>query len=270
MRMPDFLIVGAQKAGTTTLHHYLSLHPDIHFPEKKEIHFFDKKNINSDNVFKYSKNFSQAKSSQFCGEATPIYMYYPEALHNIHREIGDLKIIIIVRQPVFRAYSHYWHEIKNGYEYKSFVDSIYRKPKNSDYYIRHHSYIERSCYSSQIENAKKLFGKDNVKVIKMENMMNEPLKYVNCVLRFISPSLTSIQELHPEVKNSSMIPINKKVHSIISCLNSTLGGVPGVRKILRINLKNEKYPRISDYEYKIAKEMILARDPNVRDFYPDL
>ena len=109
------MVVGAQKAGTTSLYHYLNQHDDIFMPNEKELHFFDTNEPISDNRFnKYLKRFRTRKEYLGKGEATPIYMFYPHTLEKIKAFFPELKIIIVIRNPARRAYSHYWYEVTRG------------------------------------------------------------------------------------------------------------------------------------------------------------
>ena len=109
MRKLDFLIAGTQKGGTTALHNYLKQNPDVFLSEKKELHFFDNETIDWQNppYEKYHDAFKTASSRQKIGEATPIYTFWPDALARISKYNKDIKLIICLRNPTERAYSHW-------------------------------------------------------------------------------------------------------------------------------------------------------------------
>ena len=115
-RLPDFIIIGAAKAGTTTLHHYLDLNPQIYMSSPKEPCFFSDDEIYVKGVDWYSSLFSSAKPDQACGEASTRYSPYPqytEAAPRMAELLPHVKLIYIMRHPVDRAYSHHVHEMKS-------------------------------------------------------------------------------------------------------------------------------------------------------------
>ncbi|HUE84637.1 MAG TPA: sulfotransferase [Vicinamibacterales bacterium] len=116
MKLPTFLIGGAQKSGTTTLHHYLSAHPDIFIPRRpQELHFFDFDPNYVRGVHWYASHFTSATPAhRAIGQTSPLYLYAPDAPERIAALLPDVKLIFIRRNPVDRAFSHYWHAIKKG------------------------------------------------------------------------------------------------------------------------------------------------------------
>ncbi len=112
----DFLVVGAQKAGTNAMRHYLSLHPSIGLPSVPEAHYFD-----SDQLFtshaaheEYHRYFPPARETMLRGEVTPIYMYWRPSMQRIWEYNPDIRLIALLRNPVERAYSHWNMETKQG------------------------------------------------------------------------------------------------------------------------------------------------------------
>ena len=112
MKNPDFLILGAQRCGTSSLHHWLSQHPDIWLPDEKELHFFDL-NWHAGPSW-YRGMFTD--DGRVVGEATPIYLFYPNVDDWVHEVAPDCKFIVLLRDPVDRAYSHYHHALRTGVE----------------------------------------------------------------------------------------------------------------------------------------------------------
>ena len=108
--IPSFFVVGAQKAGTTALHHYLARHPDIFLPKIKETHFFNDGHGEWHRGFNYylQKYFSSRNEKKLAGEIDPEYLFFPETAGRIAAHIPNAKLIFIFREPVSRAYSHYW------------------------------------------------------------------------------------------------------------------------------------------------------------------
>ena len=132
MTMPNFLIIGAVKAGTTSLHDWLSQHPQIYMSSIKELNFFAFEGDNLE-VFKgkfnkeylagfettlqgYRKHFQGVTNEIAIGESSPTYLYHPKAPERIQHYIPDVKLIAILRNPVERAYSNYLHTIRDSIE----------------------------------------------------------------------------------------------------------------------------------------------------------
>lgn len=169
--LPDFLIVGAMKAGTSTLAHYLRQHPQIYMPDS-ELHFFDKdKNFNK-GVDWYKEKFEKGKEGQLIGEKTPTYSYLPECPERIADIIPDVQLIWIFRDPVDRAYSNYWHAVNAGIERLSFKEAIEkeeRRVENNVFY----GYKKRSRYVEQVNRYLEYFSKENMCFLFFKNLIRE-------------------------------------------------------------------------------------------------
>ncbi|NEO53881.1 MAG: sulfotransferase [Okeania sp. SIO3B5] len=140
MSMPNFLMIGAPKAGTTSLYEYLKQHPQVYLSEIKEPHFFSfegrtqgfndpsRANFIRKKVTKiedYKKLFEEVKDEVAIGEASTSYIYIPEAVERIKKYVPDVKIIAILRNPADRAFSHYLQHRKNGTEvFLDFADAL--------------------------------------------------------------------------------------------------------------------------------------------------
>jgi hypothetical protein len=162
-RLPDFIIAGAMKSGTTTLHHILAQNPAIFIPDP-EIHFFDMDNILQHPDFFifareqwwvpsleeeqarylawYASFFARAHANQLIGEDSTTYLASPQAPERISRFLPHAKIIIMLRDPASRAYSQYWHQLYTGRAIYSFEDNLQIEPGTM---------IERSLYKRQVE-----------------------------------------------------------------------------------------------------------------------
>ena len=125
--VPDFLIIGAARAGTTALHTYLRQHPDIFMPQAKEMNYFayvgrtlDVKGPGADfinnaatDAATYASHFADARPGQITGEASPLYLFEPDAPGNIATMAPDAKLIVILRNPIEQAYSHFMYATKS-------------------------------------------------------------------------------------------------------------------------------------------------------------
>jgi len=188
--MIDFLGIGVQKAGTTLLYEHLKDVREVFVPKVKEIHFFDiDKNFLKGKEWYYSF-FKEADSGQIKGEITPAYIYFKKVPYRVKSLLNneDLKFIVILRNPVYRAWSHYWMEFNRGKESLSFEHAII---KELLYKLRsceeHHvlSYIDRGFYSNQIMNWFKFFPRKNFMFLIFEKFVKDQNFYMNEILKFL-------------------------------------------------------------------------------------
>jgi hypothetical protein len=122
-----FVIAGTQRGGTTTLYEYLRRHPHICMPAEKELHFFDNEDLwrlQPHPYELYHAAFAVEPSHRLLGEATPVYMYWEPALSRIREYNPAMKLILILRNPITRAYSHWNHERPAGREALSFREAL--------------------------------------------------------------------------------------------------------------------------------------------------
>jgi len=202
-KLPDFLIVGAAKSGTTSLYFYLKEHPQIFMPENKEPWFFsfmdnptqfkspDSLGGMISNIQTYISLFEDADDDQIIGEASPSYLYtYETSINNIKKVYGkrykDLKIIILLRNPVDRAFSQYQHFKKSMREPLSFKKAI--EPKTISQRLNNnwsffYDYIGVGMYYEQVKSYLENF--DNVKVILFDEFKNDTSRVVKELLRFL-------------------------------------------------------------------------------------
>jgi len=198
-RKVDFVCVGAQKAGTTTLHNVLKKHRQISLPERKEAHFFDMDDRYSNGVDWWLENFFDLSTNdEVVGVITPEYLYFDEVPARIHESLGkDVKIVAILRQPIQRAYSHYLMSFGRGIETETFEKSIDKERERllvGSYYNRNHfSYLARSYYHDQLKRYFALFGQKNVKVYVFEEDIVRNLdRTLDDIQKFLGVDLVSL------------------------------------------------------------------------------
>ena len=114
LRLPDLLVLGTQKGGTSSLRRLLLDHPQLFMAATKEVHFFSKNWDRS--IDWYARHFSNAPEGVYCGESTPFYLFHQEAPQRIHNLIPQVKLIVLLRDPVERALSQYFHSVRLGLE----------------------------------------------------------------------------------------------------------------------------------------------------------
>jgi len=168
---PQFIILGVQKGGTNSLYHYLCQHPQIVAATKKEIHFFS---LNyAQGLDWYKSQFSPEADGKYLltGEGSPYYLFHPLVPQRLYESFPETRLIVLLRNPVDRAISHYYWQVKLGYESLSLEDAIHTEPQrlagelekiseNPTYYSFHHqhySYLSRGMYAEQLQRWMKLF-----------------------------------------------------------------------------------------------------------------
>ena len=187
--MPDFLIIGVMKGGTTSLFRYLAKHPAINPPFRKEIKFFDlhyRQGLNW-----YRAHFplkTKMMGDTVTGEATPYYIFHPLAAKRVAGDLPNAKLIAILRNPVDRAYSHYNHMVRVGREGLSFDDALDKEeerlfheeekiianPEYSTFSHLHYSYKARGRYGEQIQKWLDLFPKEQMLFLSSEELYSNP------------------------------------------------------------------------------------------------
>ena len=180
-KTPNFICLGAQKAGTTTLHDILKQHPDIYLPEDKEAPFFNEDETYNKGLDWWMKEyFADYDGKKLLGVMTPEYLYYEEVPARIFNDCGpDIKLIVILRQPVDRAYSNYLMSKRRGYELLPFFEAIDQETeriKKGSLERNYLSYIRRSQYVGQIKRYLDLYKKDQILFLCFETDIRENLK----------------------------------------------------------------------------------------------
>jgi hypothetical protein len=187
----SFLIAGTQKGGTTALHSYLSAHPGLYLPPRKELHFFDNDKAHSKPSpphRSYERRFRARKPGQIAGEATPIYMFWPEASQRIFEYNPQMKLIVSLRNPIERAFSHWTMETRRRLETRDFYTSITADAGSglmptADMRVK--TYVSRGRYAGQLRRLFDTFGRDQVLVLRQERLRADPNAAVSHITRFL-------------------------------------------------------------------------------------
>jgi hypothetical protein len=190
-RQVNFLIAGVQKAGTSTLYQLLKRHPAVDLSSVKEVHFFDDESIDwSKPAYdRYHSYFPRRERAIARGEATPIYSYWPNALDRIKAYQPNMRLILIFRDPISRAYSAWSHQRRKGREPLSFAQAI-RGGRNRishlpDHANRHFSYVERGFYGEQLSRCLRLFTQRHVLALDFSQLTTDPSGLLKRVTSFL-------------------------------------------------------------------------------------
>jgi len=171
---PSFFCVGAQKAGTTSLHNILNQHPAILLPKVKETKFFIDDEKYKKGIEQYKSNFFlNTEEAQVAGEIDPDYMVWEQVPERMFKCLGpNIKIIFVFRNPVDRAYSHYWMCVRRNIENLTFEEAIEEEStriRQSMSAFAHFSYIERGMYSKQVNRFLDYFPRENMRFYIFES-----------------------------------------------------------------------------------------------------
>jgi hypothetical protein len=233
--LPDFVIIGTMKGGTTSLYKYLTQHPHILSARKKEVHFFDKSYQFNRGIRWYKSYFSLQKLASeqlITGEASPSYMFYPQVPYRLFNVLPHVKLIAILRNPVDRAYSHYQRNVFRGYETLSFEDAIAQEeqrlegekdkiianPNYESRVYRLYSYLARGRYIEQLESWFQYFTSHQLLIIKSEDLFTHPSQQLNKVFDFLEIPSVTIQDISPSLvgeykKSTKKTKINQETRN---------------------------------------------------------
>lgn len=205
MILPNFLIVGAQKCGTTSLHDILSKHPETGMSNTKEINYFTFDNKYSKGLSYYSSYFNNIDSKKIAiGEASPGYICTPGVPERIHQDLGKIKIVIILRDPVRRAFSQYWDNRRHLNEHLT-EKQIVSTYLDTEYTPERRGYFSRGVYAHQVEKYFNLFGRNHVQVIILEQLIKNQNELLQKLYSFLGLNIfKGLQEL-PTPSNSSYV-----------------------------------------------------------------
>jgi hypothetical protein len=187
----DFILAGAQKSGTTALHYFLAKHPNITMGDQQEIHFFD-----NDAMFvaqvdyeQLHKHYPLLAPSTIAGDCTPSYIYHEPASERIWNYNPKIKLLILLRNPVERAFAHWNMQRFTGREPLDFFDAV-REEKTrisgapADE-ARRFAYVDRGFYTRQLERLFQFFPREQVKVVKSEEFREKPRETLASIFSFL-------------------------------------------------------------------------------------
>jgi hypothetical protein len=194
--LPDFVIIGAQKGGTSFLYHLLTQHPLVEPAVRKEVRYFE--GLFGLGVEWYRWCFAQPKWKDgrrtITGEATPSYLFHAPVAKRMAETVPQARLIALLRNPVDRAYSHYQMQVKRGTEPKTFEEAIKQQRA---------SYLSRGIYVEQLLRWSAFFSKEQMLVLKSEDFFEVPVETLKQVLDFLDlprwePEVSQLQERRHE------------------------------------------------------------------------
>lgn len=172
--LPNFLIIGSQKAGTSTLYRVLHEHPEVFMPEEKELNFFFLEDEHRKGLDHYARHFEGAPAAaKAVGEASPGYICHPAAPGRIHRALPDVKLVLTVRDPIARAYSQYWDNRRQLAEPRHFAETL-DGALTARYDPRILGYFSRGTYIQYIRDYLRDFPREALHVVVFDDLRADP------------------------------------------------------------------------------------------------
>lgn len=194
--IPNFFIVGAPKAGTTSLYEYLSMHPEVYMPAAiKEPDYFSHEEILQQPLYyktthitdlqKYKALFADVTNQKAVGEASVSYLFYRDTAKKIYEFNPEAKIIIILRDPVERAYSHYLMDYRLGLLDADFEEIIFKKLKHQYADMYYQQVVSLGEYADQINRYLEVFSPAQVKILFYDQLKADPKEVMRCIFEFL-------------------------------------------------------------------------------------
>ncbi len=265
MNKPHFIISGFPKCGSTALHYYVDAHPEIFMPKQKELHYFTQSYISKLNkgpgdleakksqvksLDSYFKMFEGVSGEKTIGETSPSYINYPNSFKKINKELDNPKVIILIRDPIKRAYSNYLHLLREQRETESFrksldLESFRKSQQYSDFWL----YTFNSFYYDKIIEAKKVFS--DVLILTQEELNLDTKKTLIKVYKFLEVD----SEFTPKNSKNRYNKGGLYKKNIITNFIFKQGKIKTIfKKIAPISpwMKSIKNSLISNYHYKAA------------------
>jgi hypothetical protein len=270
MTLPNFIIIGAGRSGTTSLYHYLKQHPQVFMSSIKETNFFTydgaelKSSLSNEfgksNMFpirtfeQYCALFSSARDEQAIGEASPLYLYSQQAAEGIRRRIPDAKLIAILRDPVERAYSSYLKYVREGVENRGFEEAIRdeRMGVNRLSPSGQWHYVTVGFYHQHLTHYLKYFDWSQIALYLFDDLKNDTAEVLRCIFRFLGVDDDFVPDISVRY-NVSGIPRNRVLHMLLRKSPVTAGlkkylpfwiRGPGYKYVMALQTRNLIQPAL--------------------------
>ncbi len=267
MKLPDFIVLGAGKSGTTSLYKYLKQHPKVFLTEKKELYFFafegkDKPEGMITQFDRYQAMFENAPKDKVIGEVSSIYLFRPRAAERIHHYLPNAKLIAILRNPADRAFSDYLMHVGNNHF--SILDPQTGKPKEFTNIVKNQGYfIQFGFYYEQLKRYYDRFDSSQIQVYLFEDLVADSQSLVRDMFEFVGVEPDFTPDMSKRHKVSG-IPKNRMLNDLVMKKNPIRSLAAMVLKPLmsatvrdrirnNINKSNLERPQLSP---ELRQEMI--------------
>jgi len=275
MSKPNFFIVGTPKAGTTSLYYYLEEHPEIYMSPIKETNYFSFSEIGEQELYypsddyvttpeAYEAQFTGVTTEKAIGEASVSYLFYPSTADKIKEFNPDSRIIIVLRNPVDRGFSHYLMDKRLGYVSLSFDDIIHKKWKKKSDWLYYQQYITIGLYYEQVKRFQDRFGSEKVRVFFYEDIIsniNDVVKEIYSFLE-VDPSYLADTNQRHNVFLAPKTPFVEKLYTLkaVRKVVKKIFGAVIQNWIKKVFFTKEKKPQLSP---ALKKELIDVFTPDV-------
>jgi hypothetical protein len=272
--LPDFIIVGAPKAGTTSLFHYIKEHENIFMSEPKEVNYFSGAYINEQNLFysdfkvntlvDYKKLFSFARLDQVKGEASVSYLFYPRIAQKIFETIPLCKIIAVLRNPVERGYSHYLMDYKLGLVDLPYEDIVFKRGNHKDLALFYQQYVELGFYAQQLHRYFAVFPKEQIKIYTQDELKMDTTAVVKNLFEFLNVKCTDIVKSELQ-HNQFSLPKNRLIHKLYSSvwLRKSLSAILPYNFRERVKLVLFKKGKKPELTQKTIEKLLEIYSPDI-------
>ncbi|MDB9312789.1 sulfotransferase [Spirulina sp. CS-785/01] len=285
MTLPNFLILGAPKSGTTALYEYLQQHPEIYMSPVKEPNFFAFEGKQPDysgpkdeqawtnrgsivTLSEYQKLFNAVEDEKRIGEASTLYLYIPETPQRIHHYIPNAKLIAILRDPINRAFSCYLHFRRNGREWiKNFPKALAQEEKRrQNYWAPGWYYREVGLYSEQVQRYLSLFDRQQLQFYLYDDWQNNPHAFLKHLFNFLEIDDSFSPDMCQRPNQTSVVWKNNTVRDVLIKQNSLRQMLHNlVPDSIRKPVANFMLESIRDTPPKMTPELRSRLIPYFRD-----
>jgi hypothetical protein len=231
MTMPNFLVIGAAKGGTTALHRYLKQHPQIFMSPRKELRFFPFENDPPDyrgpgdeadaasmtiSLEDYVAQFEGSDDYPARGEISPLYLYLPQSAERIRHYIPEAKILAVLRQPAERAYSHYLMMRRDGLETLGFEDALAAEDERvAGRYGHRWHYLRRGFYAAQLKPYFANFRRERIKIYLYEDYVSDSVGFAQDIFRFLNVDDSFVPDMSVR-HNESKLPRSRSLQVFLT------------------------------------------------------
>ncbi len=229
LRLPDFIGIGAPRCGTTWLSKLLNMHSKIYFdPHYKELHYFNGKHFDK-GLSWYLKFFQKVPEEHICGEFTPSYMIYNNSAELIKEVNPKIKLIVCLRNPINRAYSHYWQRNRYKRWKDDFEKTIIENTNNI---------LDFGLYGQQLEKYYQIFPKEQIFVVFFEDIITNTEHTLTTLFDFLKVENQKL-DIQQARKNVMKVVRSKTVTIFIRVLRNTMRTNHFMRKLFYYQLSGQ-------------------------------
>ncbi|MEL7075410.1 MAG: sulfotransferase [Cyanobacteria bacterium J06631_6] len=277
MKLPNFLIIGAAKAGTSSLYYYLKQHPDIYMSPIKETNFLalegdelcyagPDQGINKTSITKledYQNLFKNVSTESAVGEASPIYLDSQKAIKNAQKYLPGVKLIAILRNPITRAFSSYSHLMRENLETNPFRAALDQEEERINLKWSHlYYYKQKGFYYQYLQRYFQEFDRNNIKVYLFEDLNHHTLDVVQDIFKYLDVDSSFIPNLTR--KNVSGIPQNRFIYNLFTKKNILKSNL---KPLFPHKIRRNLYDLVTRKTLKPKPEMDLATKEYLLDLY---